>query len=374
MDSCDVLIVGGGPAGSSCALGLRGTGLDVRVLDRAEFPRNKVCAGWITPQVTAALGLDLEEYGRERVLQPIRGFRVGMIGRRITEFDCGETVSYGIRRFEFDEYLLRRCGARLHLGEKIRDLGREKGRWLAGEGLAATVLVGAGGHFCPVARHLGARPGRTEPAVLAQEVEFPLDARQRRECPADPERPELYFTADLSGYGWVVRKGDYLNVGLGRQDPGDFPRHMKAFLEYLEAEGRLPPGLPDEFHGHAYLLYDSARRPFAGEGVLLAGDATGLAYTRSGEGIRPAVESGLLAAEAIKDSGCDPKTAPAAYAAAMESHFGKRRGEAAPGWTRLLPAPWRQPLAAAFISNPVFAQKVLVDRWFLHRHHPALSL
>ena len=55
MERCDVLVVGGGPAGSSCAWRLRRAGLDVVVLDRKAFPRDKVCAGWITPQVARAL-------------------------------------------------------------------------------------------------------------------------------------------------------------------------------------------------------------------------------------------------------------------------------------------------------------------------------
>ncbi len=80
MDACDVLIVGGGPAGSSCAWGLRGSGLDVAILDRQTFPRDKICGGWITPQVLSELGIDPAEYGRDRVLQPITGFRTGWIG------------------------------------------------------------------------------------------------------------------------------------------------------------------------------------------------------------------------------------------------------------------------------------------------------
>ena len=62
MERVDVLIVGGGPAGSSCAWGLRGSGLDVLVLDAARFPRDKVCAGWITPPILAELALG---YGRD---------------------------------------------------------------------------------------------------------------------------------------------------------------------------------------------------------------------------------------------------------------------------------------------------------------------
>ena len=60
METCDVLIVGGGPAGSSCAWGLRYAGLDVLVVDRKAFPRDKVCAGWITPQVVQSLTIDLQ--------------------------------------------------------------------------------------------------------------------------------------------------------------------------------------------------------------------------------------------------------------------------------------------------------------------------
>jgi flavin-dependent dehydrogenase len=80
MISCDVLIVGGGPAGSTLAWKLRERGLDAVVLDKSAFPRDKVCAGWITPQTTELLQLDKDDYSRGRVLQHISGFKTGMIG------------------------------------------------------------------------------------------------------------------------------------------------------------------------------------------------------------------------------------------------------------------------------------------------------
>ena len=90
MDSCDILIVGGGPAGSSCAWGLRNSGLDVAIIDKQRFPRDKVCGGWITPPVLKALKMDPVAYGAGRTLQPITSFRMGSIGTarlsiRITE-------------------------------------------------------------------------------------------------------------------------------------------------------------------------------------------------------------------------------------------------------------------------------------------------
>ncbi|HEY7515252.1 MAG TPA: FAD-dependent oxidoreductase, partial [Vicinamibacteria bacterium] len=80
MRSPDVLIVGGGPAGSSCATRLQAAGLDVLVLDRAVFPRDKPCAGWITPGTLETLGLAAEEYAEERTLQPFTAFRTGRMG------------------------------------------------------------------------------------------------------------------------------------------------------------------------------------------------------------------------------------------------------------------------------------------------------
>lgn len=368
-DRCDVLIVGGGPAGSSCAFGLRDVGLDVLVLDRARFPRDKVCAGWVTPPVFRALDIDAADYAKDRVLQPIRGFRVGRLGDGEAVVAGREVVSWGIRRCEFDHYLLARSGARLRAGEPVRAIRRERGGFVVNDALEARVLVGAGGHFCPVARWCGARPGAQERAVVAREVEFRLDARQLERCATVPDLPELLFSEDLEGYGWIVRKGDYLNVGLGRQLARDFPAHVERFLDRLEALERLPAGVPRRLAGHAYLLQDRATRPLAAPGVLLVGDAAGLAYPRSGEGIRPAVESGLLAARAIRGA----HAPEVAYRWAVGARFGPRRGRPGPGLTDLLPAAWRGRVSAWALANRWFARHVVVNRWFLHRHAPPLA-
>ena len=124
MDSCDALIVGGGPAGSSCAWKLRQAGLEVVVLDRQKFPRDKVCGGWITPAVLEELELDPGEYAQGRVFQPITGFRTCRMGDDPVETHYERPVSYGIRRSEFDHYLLARSGARRIEGEPLTHLER----------------------------------------------------------------------------------------------------------------------------------------------------------------------------------------------------------------------------------------------------------
>lgn len=371
METCDVLVVGGGPAGSSLAWGLRRAGLDVVVMDRARFPRDKTCAGWITPAVVESLAIDLALYGKGRVLQPIHGFAVRRVGDPEARTHSPEPVSYGIRRCELDHFLLERSEARTRQGEPLASLERRAGRWVANGRLEAPMVVGAGGHFCPVARRLGRGPD-SEPVIAAKEVEFELHPEDRESCPVQADVPELFFTEDLKGYGWVFRKGDFLNVGLGRQDRTRLTAHLEAFLAFLRDEGRLPGRLTERFQGHAYLLYEDSQRPWVDDGVLLVGDAAGLAYGRSGEGIRPAVESGLLAARQLEATGGFDAQSLAPYAAALEERFGARDARGL-GFTDVLPAPLVRRLAGRLFATPWFAKHVVVDRWFVHAHVPALA-
>jgi flavin-dependent dehydrogenase len=369
MQSCDVLVVGGGPAGSSCAWSLRRAGLDVRVLDRARFPRDKPCAGWVTPQALAALELDLEDYASARVLQPVRGLLTGRVRgpARVTRYP--EVVSHGVRRCEFDDYLLRRSGARV-LTEAVSSLRRESGGWVVNGELRAPIVVGAGGHFCPVARALGAGPGE-RPLVAAQEVELRLSAEQRRRCRIAGEVPELYFCGDLEGYGWAFLKQDHLNVGFGRRDVRGFPARLSEFWRFLVASGRVPEEAGPPWPGHAYLLYEGQGRRIVDDGVLLVGDAAGLAYPQSGEGIARAIESGLLAAAAILAAGSHrDRESFEPYRHALSARFGGRGARSA---SSLVPAPARAWLAGLLVGNAALSRHLVLDRWFLHRREPALG-
>jgi flavin-dependent dehydrogenase len=372
MDACDVLIVGGGPAGSACAWGLRSSGLDVAILDRQTFPRDKVCGGWITPAVLSALGIDASEYARGRLLQPITGFRTASIGGPAIETDYNRTVSYGIRRREFDEYLLRRSGARLLEGVALADLERENGGWLLNRQLRTRLVVGAGGHFCPVAKLTGAKPAR-ENSVVAQEAEFEMDEGQRAGCRIRPEIPELYFCADMKGYGWCFRKGNFLNIGLGRMDQHRLSEHVAAFVRSLRAAGRIAFDIPAALLGHAYLLYGVSQRPPVDDGKLLIGDAAGLAYQQSGEGIRPAIESGLLAAQAIVAAqGNYSRERLERYRTLLQERFGISGHDWASRVGRHLPSAWTGAVGRMLLGTRWFVRQVVIDRWFLHANEPAL--
>lgn len=370
MDACDVLIVGGGPAGSSCAWALRDSGLDVRVIDRRAFPRDKVCAGWVTPQVISALQLDLEDFSRRNVCQPITGFRTGILGQHEVENHYDHPVSYGIRRCEFDDYLLRRCGARCET-RPVDKFEKTSTGWLVDGQLSARMLVGAGGHFCPVAKLLGARSASQASVVAAQEIEFLATPQQLAQGSIEATVPELFFCDDLQGYGWCFRKGNFLNIGLGRTDRHQLGTHVQRFVEFLEARGKIAGELPARFHGHAYQLYERHVPMLAGDGVILVGDSAGLAYPQSGEGIRPAVESALLAAETILAAGGDYRRARLeAYPQKLVDRLGPPRSAGLSGW---LPASWLQSLASKLMESRRFARRVVIENWFLHMHQPALT-
>jgi geranylgeranyl reductase family protein len=370
MESCDVLIVGGGPAGSSCARRLVAAGLDVIVLDKSQFPRDKVCAGWITPAVVEELAIDLDDYRSSRVCQDIRAFRTGSMQGPSVHNQYDHVVSYGIRRYEFDNYLLQRSGARLRLNESLQQLQRSDHHWLINNSIQAAMLVGAGGHFCPVARYLGANVGKSERSVAAQEMEFAMTAEQAASCPVKADTPELFFYPDLSGYGWVFRKGNFLNIGVGREDTGKIAQSATAFVEWLKQHGKISRDVPEKFKGHAYLLYEHASRKLLSDGVLLVGDAAGLAYTESGEGIRPAVESGLMAAEVILSADNDYKEHRLTpYLQKLASRFGDKQAHHA--W---LPGNMKRALARQLLASRFLSRHILLERFFLHSNELPILL
>jgi flavin-dependent dehydrogenase len=353
---CDALVVGGGPAGSTCAWALKRAGWAVALADRARFPRDKVCAGWLTPAVFGLLDLRPSDYRASgATLQEIVGFRTGVLGAPLIETHYDRVVSYAIRRCEFDTFLVRRAGVRLFEDMAVTTLRRRAGLWTINDAIETPLLVGAGGHFCPVARHVrGAGP--LEPPVVAKEAEFELGAGHG----AAEHNPEIFFCRDFDGYGWSVRKGNYLNVGLGRRTSSHFNRHIMEFVAFLERRHTLAPGAAVRWHGHAYLASGVGARQVHGDGLVLIGDAAGLAYPSSGEGIKPAIESARLAADTIiNGQGRVDAATLAPYTAAVKA--------------RHPPAPRRSAAVRAAVAtagralllSPGFTRHMVLDRWFL---------
>ena len=367
MTSWDAIVIGGGPGGSSAARALVAGGMRVVVMDAARFPRDKICAGWVTPGVLTRLDLTPAELSAHGLtVQPIAGFKTSLVGGRPICTDYDADVSYGIRRREFDAFLLKRSGATVVEGTRVTSLNRTGTSWTINDSHTAPVLVGAGGHFCPVARALQApddHQGEQAGVVLAQEIEIPITGDMAARVPG---RPEFHFSRDLGGYGWIFRKGGYLNVGFGHIADAvagqTFKEMAAATQQWLSSRADLPREALERWKGHAYQLAPRGRRA-VGDGVLLVGDAAGLAFPASGEGIRTAVESGTLAAHAIVAARGDYSTARLApYAASLARTFGHRRADVL---SAIVPDAVQQAIAPLLMRSAWFTRHVLIDRWFL---------
>ena len=357
MRKCDALIVGGGPAGSSCARALRLAGWNVVVLDRARFPRDKVCGGWVTPGVFRALDLPPADYrSAGLLLQEITGFRTAVFGQLAVETIYGDVVSYAIRRCEFDNFLLRRAHVCVLDDRPLGTLARQRDRWIVNDEIEAPVVIGAGGHFCPVARQLQGERDRIDP-VVAKEAEFPLNGASTS---VDARTPELFFCRDLEGYAWCVRKGDYLNIGIGRRSHQGFTAHLHDFAAFLISTGRVAASSAMKWRGHAYHARGAGVRPLVGDGVMVVGDAAGLAYPESGEGIRPAVESGVIAARTLIAAGGRVRRDDLyRYEAAMRAAH--RPSTPTPDAV----APAVKAVGRMLLRSRVFTRRVMLDQWFL---------
>ena len=355
MRTCDVLVVGGGPAGSSCAKRLGEAGLQVLILDRAVFPRDKPCAGWITPGVLETLGLPAGEYGDGRTLQPFTGFRTGQIGGPDVETRYARPMSFGIRRRELDAYLLERSGARVRTGVTVTGIRREGDGWIVNDEVRAPLLVGAGGHFCPVRRLLNgprAPKGRCWPRRWSSVSTRP--SGRLRSASRGPRVVLLPRSARLR----LVRQ----ERGLPEPKPGRRGHPLAGtpaeFVAFLVGRRRIPADLPSRWQGHAYRLYEPTPSRLADHGVLLVGDAAALADRASGEGSARPWNRACSPLMRSWRRGALPSRGPRT----LRSRSGGPPGAAPAGvsWPPASPSCW-----AGGSGIPWFARELVLERWFL---------
>ncbi|MGD8937954.1 MAG: NAD(P)/FAD-dependent oxidoreductase [Gammaproteobacteria bacterium] len=292
MDKYDVIIVGGGPAGSSCAWKLMQHGVNVMLLDAQPFPRLKLCAGWITPEVVTDLRIDTKSYPHsfltfDSLQIHLRGIHFGL-----------RSVQHSIRRYEFDDWLLRRSGVPV-VTHNVRNIHPDGDGYIVDDNWRCRYLVGAGGTKCPVYRDVfrEANPRARQLQTVTLEEEFPY-SDTRTDCHL------WFFEKGFPGYSWYVPKANgWLNVGIGgmasqlklRQE--DIKSHWQVLVDRLRRDGLVRD---HEFapKGYSYYLRDDVQTVRI-DNAFLTGDAAGLATRDLCEGIGPAVKSGLMAAEAI---------------------------------------------------------------------------
>lgn len=292
MESSEVLIVGGGPAGSSCAWKLARHGVDCRVLDAQNFPRTKLCAGWITPEVVRDLEIDIRDYPHRFLSFDRLHIHLFGLGFRVNG------VQHSIRRFEFDDWLLKRSKVPF-VNHNVRDIRKEGEYYVIDDQYRARYLIGAGGTKCPVYRTLfrNANPRAKELQTVTLEQEFPYDYR-------DGGCHLWFFERGFPGYSWYVPKAQgYLNVGIGgmasqlKHRGEDIWSHWENLVLRLKRSGMVYDGSFDP-KGYSYYLRSDVCVGRV-DNAFIVGDSAGLATRDLCEGIGPAVRSGLMAADAI---------------------------------------------------------------------------
>ncbi|KAB2880879.1 NAD(P)/FAD-dependent oxidoreductase [bacterium] len=292
MEFHEVIIVGGGPAGSTCAWKLKHLGVDCAVIDKAEFPRTKLCAGWITPEVIKDLEIVIPKYPHSILRLPslyahFYGFPI-----RIS------APQYSIRRYEFDHWLLLRADVPV-IRHETKQIERKDDQFIIDEKYSCRYLVGAGGTFCPVYRTFfsSQSPRAKNKLIVCRELEYPT--------PISDEKCYLWFFENkLPGYSWYVPKANgYLNIGVGgleeklKRNGDSINNHWDFLLGKLRTQSLI---FGNDFRpkGHSYYLREPVNIVH-NRNAFIIGDAAGLATRDMGEGIGPAVKSGILAAESI---------------------------------------------------------------------------
>ena len=319
VTEADVIIVGAGPAGSATAYHLAQAGLNVLLLEKTEFPREKVCGDGLTPRATKQLiklGVDLDAPGWIRN----KGLRIigGGVRLELPWPDLASYPDYGLvrTRMDFDQILAERAvaaGAKLRLNTAVtepilNDNGRITGviaKTPDGEArFSAPLVVAADGNSTRLSLAMGLRKRDDRPMGVAV-----------RRYYTSPRHDDDYLESWLElwdgerllpGYGWVFGVGDGTsNVGLGLLNTSesfknvDYRGLLKSWLAGMPEEwGYQEDNATGPVRGAA-LPMGFNRTPHYTRGLLLVGDAGGMINPFNGEGIAYAMESAEMAAEVI---------------------------------------------------------------------------
>ena len=310
MKRFDVIVVGGGPAGSMTGYRLADAGASVLLVDKARFPRDKPCGGGLTMRAVAHLPVDVTPVVEELVDVVELRFRFGdAVVRR-----SAQPFVWMTQRRRLDAFLLdhaRGRGVEVRDGVAVKVEADNTVTVDGGERFAADVLVGADGANGITGKAVGLGGGTTNGVAYEGNVPYTAIPRERY------ARRVVVELADIpGGYGWVFPKGDHANVGVGCwQEEG--PRIREHLRRMCEAHD-LDPGALVNLRGHRLPLRMPATR-LANERALVVGDAGGLLDPVSGDGMYECFYSARLATDAILDLLAGRASTLQPYVAAVDS-------------------------------------------------------
>ncbi len=321
MRSAEVIVVGAGPAGTTAALSLRRLGVDVLLLDKANFPRVKPCGGGLSLRLGSRFRELFDRLAGEIPIHPVHSVVIESPGgHSVTVSDPEGPLYHLVHRPDMDHALLRlarAAGATVVEGTKV--LGVRIAAGLAtvdcsgGESYTAQVVIGADGVNSTVARATGLRRGwpAGELAVVCME-ETPVDRLRAR----GPDAIHVFYGyRGLPGYAYLFPKKGTLDFGMGclrssfRQHTGGAPyRFHLEFFRDLRKRGLIEgESVAGNFRVFPVPLTGPLSPSYA-DRVMLCGDAAGFVNAFTAEGIFYSMVSGDLAgrtaAEALSRGEC----------------------------------------------------------------------
>ncbi len=290
----DLIIIGGGPAGTSAAKSAAKLGLSVAIVDKARFPRDKLCGGMISGRSQRLLKsvFGLKPKGKHFLTSCKVSFK--WQGEVLSAFDAPKPLVYTMR-LDFDRLLFEAAGAAgtvAYEGSYIMDFDFQNNRIRIGnKNLQYKILIGADGVNSAVARALFGRAFDPDKIGFGLECEVPGTATEGAPV------MQIDFRALPWGYGWDFPKSCGRSIGIGgvKSANPDMKRCMSEFLHQLDVDET-----DVQIRGQFLPFGDYRKQPGRGN-VLLAGDAAGLVDPLTGEGIAYALESGVYAAQAASE-------------------------------------------------------------------------
>jgi geranylgeranyl reductase family protein len=295
----DTVIIGGGPAGSSCALTLQNYGLTSCVIDKCKFPRPKLCAGLLTVKTRLLLRRLLpneseREFSMATGCTETRTFRLFDRNKSVASVDIEPSIIM-TERSRFDDYLLgkyKQCGGTVLEGQSINsfDFTRRIVKLKNGLEVEYRYLVAADG-----ANSLTSQATREKRLGNALCVETEISSDE-----LNTDGVCAYFNVVPKSYAWTFKKGDHISVGMIKLKGMNFNLKEK-FLNFLKFLGiDHPANYP--IKGAMLPMNNFDEDPTFKGSVLFAGDAGGFVDPLTGEGIYFALKSGMLAAESLLQS------------------------------------------------------------------------